>query len=156
MVFVLAVDPNPPVPGAELERLTTETRKMLAAVARKCKRQGIEGYDATDEWLIDLDEVVRKFYGLTHQDVVTMVEAIQNVRWNQFPEASFAIWSGVDVRQCTQLLEYLHREHGIGAVQRISRKTGATQGRTLTVYVEEYQFNAAQAAKVAWLERRKI
>ncbi len=141
---------------SELERLVTETRKMLVRVQRKCKRQGIEGYDATDAWTGDLLDVSDKFYGLTPQDVVTMVEAIQTTRWGSFADASFVIWQGTDVQQCTGLLQYLHQGHGIAGTQRISRKTQAVQGRVLTVSVSEADFNAAQAAKVAWLEGRKL
>jgi hypothetical protein len=156
-MFSLTLDPTPPQPGREIARLTDETRKMLARVARKCKRLKIEGYDATDEWVNDLDDVVRRFgHYITHQDVVTMVEAIQNARYESFPESSYVIWQGTDVRQCTGLLDYLHRQGIPMAVARLSRKTRTVQQYTLTVSVEERSFNAAQAAKVAWLEGRTL
>lgn len=149
---IMVTNIQPAVPGKELTRLVGETRKMLARVARKCKSQGIEGYDGTDAWLNDLDDVVRASDGwIRHQDVVTLVEAIQYRRWNQFPESSFVIWEGTDLMQCTMLLDYLNAQ-GIKAVQRLSRKRAGLIPYALTVEVTEPEFNAAQAAKVSWLE----
>ncbi len=155
-MFVLAIDPNPVKRPSELERLTDETRKMLARVARKCKRRGIEGYDQTDEWFSDLDEIVRSFGNwITHQDVVTMVEAIQTTRWKQFDDTWDAVvWEGTDIAQCTRLLQAMYKDGGPRAIQRLAGKPGE---RKLIISVEgSVEYGKAVVARILDAERRAI
>jgi hypothetical protein len=142
--------------AADLEQLVVETRKMLARVQRKCTRRQIEGYDATDEWLSDLDDVVLRLdRSVTHQDVVTMVEAIQTARWKQFLDTwPSVVWQGTDIGACTRLLRYIYKDGGPRAIQRLVGKPGDFR---IVISVEgNVEYGHAVVAAFYEAERRGI
>lgn len=148
--------PLKPGEARELERLIVETRKMLDRVYRKCKRNDIQGYDQTEDWMHDLLDVADKFYGLTCDDVLTVVEAVQDIRNLSFPEFTSAVWRGIDTQTCTKILNVLCAvKSPIRARQRLEGKPGYRQW-VIEVHPHHIETARAMYEEFVAAERRSI